>query len=118
MGLFAWLKRLFGGRSRPQPGSVSLAEAGIELPRGPTAAELAERIAELRRRPDAGWPEIWQALEADGDDATQRLLAELRGPHLFAPHVALNVLEEGCRRALAKNPAAGRLDALQEALSG
>jgi hypothetical protein len=87
--------------------------------RGPvpslTAADVGRRVQELQRA-NAQWPEIWQALNPDGDAEAQQLLVEFRGPYLFAPHVALNVLQEGCRRALACSPGADRAAALRAAL--
>jgi hypothetical protein len=35
---------------------------------------------------------------------------------MFAPHVGLNVIEEGCKKALAVSPNADALQALREAI--
>jgi hypothetical protein len=129
MGIIAWFKRLFGGKRREGSGApagrpaagVSAADlllgSGQTAARkaGMTAAEMLRRVGELQKA-GAGWPEIWESLNPDGEAEAQRLLVELRGPHLFAPHVALNVLEDGCRRALATDPGADRLAALRAAL--
>ena len=105
MPLPSWLRRLFRGPAvapppppEPRPLDRSLASAGLSLP-APTlsAADVLEEVGNLRRR-SAAWPEVLALLNPDGDEETQHLLEALRGPHLFAPHVALNVLEDGCRR--------------------
>jgi len=68
------------------------------------------------RTENAQWPTILTALNPRGDRAIAKLLVELRGPHLFAPQVALNVIMAGAQRALAANPGATALDALRESL--
>jgi hypothetical protein len=80
-----------------------------------SAADMLPRIDELHKR-NAPWADIWQTLNPDDDPQVQSLLIELRGPHLFAPQVGLGVLKDGCRRALALDPGADRLDALCAAL--
>jgi hypothetical protein len=125
MGIFAWFKRLFGGKPRDTSGGAPAGVSAAELlfpggqasarRAGMPAAEVLRRVGELQKA-GAGWPEIWGTLNPDEDAEAQRLLVELRGPHLFAPHVALNVLEDGCRRVLAADPHADRLAALRAAL--
>lgn len=121
MGLLAWLRRRFGA-APPQPApdaapaiDRSLAAAGLSMPQSISATELLITIARLRQQL-ANWPAILAAINPDGDAGVQRLLEEVRGPHLFAPHIGLNVLEAGCRRALACDPAADRTAALQTAV--
>jgi hypothetical protein len=82
-----------------------------------SAADVVEQVGHLRRR-SAGWPEILALLNPDGDAESQRLLEEVRRPHLFAAHVGLNVIEEGCRRALAGDAQAGRRAGLRAAVEG
>jgi len=65
---------------------------------------------------NADWPLIWETLNPDGDRDTQRLLAELRGPHMFVPHVGLNVLEIACKRVLQADANATRLVAIRSAI--
>jgi hypothetical protein len=115
MNLWLWLKRLLGIRpkqasGRPRPGAV----VGRWLP-SMTATEVLQRVGELQKA-CAQWPEMWAALNPDGAAKVQRLLVELRGPHMFAPQAGLNVVEDGCRRALAHEPSADRLAALKAAL--
>jgi hypothetical protein len=115
MGLWNWLRGLFGYKrpitiddliDRPPPGRAST------MP----ATSVLERVRDLQGR-EAQWPEIWDMLNPDGDAEAQRLLVELRGPHMFAPQVALNVLEEACRKVIARNGGADRLEALRAALN-
>jgi hypothetical protein len=78
---------------------------------------MLQRVLGLQKV-NAQWTEILQMLNPDDDPEVQRLLLELRGPHLFAPHVGLNVLETGYPRVLIHDPRAGRLAVLQAALQG
>lgn len=115
MGLWNWLRGLFGYKPR-----ITLDDLIDRPPVGQTpaipAASVLERVRDLQGR-EAQWPEIWQTLNPDGSEEAQRLLVDLRGPHMFAPQVALNVLEEACRKVIARNPGADRLEALRAALS-
>jgi hypothetical protein len=74
----------------------------------PPATELMKRVEELQRS-NAQWPEIQQVLGASD------ILATIRGPHLFAPRVGLNVIKHGCEIAIQKNPRADWWSALAEA---
>ena len=76
---------------------------------------LLSQVAELQTK-RAAWPEIWATLNPTHDPQLQQLLVELRGPHMFVPHIALNALEEGCRRVARTHPLAGRLAVLKAAL--
>ena len=88
----------------------------IKGPRsGLSAAEMLSRIGGLRDG-DAQWDAIWSELNPMGDPEVQRLLVEIRGPHMFVPHLGLSVIEDGCRRVLAVSPEADALAALREAI--
>jgi len=142
MSIIRWFLRLVGIRSKPEsladesaqdlaallarnlkaldkPGNRP--EAAPSAPASPrrmqivSAEEVLRRILELEKR-NATWPEILGALNPGNDPQVQHMLTNLQGPHLFAPHVALNVLREGCQRVLAANPRADRMAALQAAL--
>ena len=107
-----------GAASGQQDGSATIAPRSLRtatVALAPSAVELLQIIERLRSA-GAQWSEILPAFNPSGNAAVQRALIALRGPHQFIPHVGLNVLEEGCRRALAKNAHAGQLDALNEAL--
>ena len=80
----------------------------------PSAAELLSLIRRLRDQ-NAHWDVIWAALNPTGDPEFQRLLVEIRGPHMFVPHLGLSVIEDGCKRALGSSPNADALAALHEA---
>jgi hypothetical protein len=111
MGLWAWFVRLLGltpTRSQDSPASPG---SSVTM----SASHVLGLVRELQKA-NAQWPEIWQTLNPDGDVQTQQLLIELRGPYMFAPHVALNVLTVGCERAIGWSAQAGRLAALQAAL--
>lgn len=99
MSLWKWLGRLFA--SAP--------------PARADAAAMLSAIQDLQRA-NAGWPEIWERLNPRQDKRIQELLIAIRGPHMFLPHLGLSVMESGCRRALAANPHADRIAALETAL--
>jgi hypothetical protein len=80
-----------------------------------SAAEALQRVNELKKA-NSQWPEIWQPMNPDGDAETLELLIGFRGPYMFVPHLALNVLQHGCERALADSPVANQVQALREAM--
>jgi hypothetical protein len=81
-----------------------------------SASDLLRRVRALREA-GAGWLAILSAVNPRNDKVAAGLLTKLHGPHQFAPHVALNVLEDACERVIAANPRASDIDALREALS-
>ncbi|MBY0230266.1 MAG: hypothetical protein K2W96_13365 [Gemmataceae bacterium] len=89
--------------------------ARLPAPAGMSAEEALSRVEALDKA-NAQWPAIWAQLNPDDDPNVQRLLADFRGPYMFAPHVALGVLRAGCERALAASPSASRVEAIQEAM--
>ena len=123
MGILAWFRRWLGFQSREaappsqEEQSRDFVETLLSVRTRPAvpATVVLEKVKELQKA-NAQWPEIWHALNPEGDPEVQQLLVELRGPHMFAPHVGLNLLEEGCRRTLATDPNADRLAALRAAL--
>lgn len=80
-----------------------------------SAAELLALVRTLSARGET-WPEILGAVNPTGDPLVARKLNLLRGPHQFVPHLALNVLEHGCERALVRNPYAGQSEAIDAAV--
>jgi hypothetical protein len=80
-----------------------------------SAAELLCLVHRLRDQ-NVQWDVIWSAVNPTNDAEVQRLLVEIRGPHMFAPHLGLSVIEDGCRRVLASSPNADALAALREAI--
>jgi hypothetical protein len=114
MGIIRWFKRLLGHSPGEVPEVLSSAHR-FPQPTAMSAAEVLQRVNELQKA-NAQWPEIWQALNPDGDAQTQQLLSEFRGPYMFVPHLALNLLQIGCERALAGSPLASREQALREAM--
>lgn len=88
---------------------------GSLISRGPTATELLPIVQRLQKS-DAQWPEILATVNPGGSRSIANSLTALRGPHQFVPHLGLNVLEDGCRRALKRNPNASLADAMEEAL--
>ena len=92
--------------------------AGVLRSRGkptdsPSAANLVVRVRDLRAA-EAAWPRILAVVNPRNDKVAAELLTELRGPHQFAPHVALNALEDACERTMASDSQASDIDALRE----
>ncbi len=114
MGIIRWFKRLLG-ISPGEATEVLSSTYRLHQRTAMSAAEVLQRVSELQKA-NAQWPEIWQALNPGGDAETQQLLIEFRGPYMFVPHLALNVLQHGCERALLGSPLANRVQALREAM--
>ena len=79
------------------------------------AKEILVCVIELRAA-DAQWDTIFLRLNPNADPDVQRLLIQIRGPHLFNPNCGLGVIEDGCKRILALSPDADSVDALSEAI--
>lgn len=97
--------------------------AGESIPL-PFAAQVGERMSaaemiprlHLLRDSNAQWDAIFSELNPTDDPELQRLLTEIRGPHMFAPHVGISVIEDGCKRVLSVSPKADAVDALRQAI--
>jgi hypothetical protein len=68
----------------------------LRMRKSPPQDNVLQVIQSLQRS-GALWPQIMAELNPRNDRQTQQLLVELRGPHMFAPHVALNLLENACQ---------------------
>ena len=91
----------------------------VQLPRGKTptrlsAAGILSRVHRLQEA-NAQWNAILPELNPNRDPEVQQLLLEIREPHLFAPHLALAVIEDGCKRVLASSRGADAVAALRMA---
>jgi len=84
------------------------------LPARSDIAGLLDDVLDLRNR-GALWPEILGTLNPTDDPRLRTLLLELRGPHVFTPHIALNILEHVCLEAKQRSPSASRRDLLEAA---
>jgi hypothetical protein len=82
---------------------------------GTLAKVWLKQVLQLREA-NAQWVEIFKALNPETNSEVAQLLIELRGPHMFIPHVALNLMEVGCQQAIARDPAATVVTALRTAL--
>ena len=89
----------------------SMSDAGRER----SAAELLALVRGLSAQ-GGTWPEILAAVNPTGDPLIAQKLNRLRGPHQFVPHTALNVVADGCERALERSPWAGQREAIEAAL--
>jgi hypothetical protein len=91
----------------------------VQVSKGKTATRLSaagilSKVQSLQEA-NAQWNEILPKLNPSRDPEVQQLLLELRGPHLFAPHLALAIIEDGCKRVLASSPGADGVTALRMA---
>ena len=77
-------------------------------------AKLLAEILTLKAK-NAQWPEILGVLNPQNDPHIRTVLLEIRGPHIFVPHTALNIIESVC--VAAKRPSTGlsRLELLEAA---
>ena len=64
---------------------------------------------------NAQWPKIMAELNPANDSAVGALLIELRGPHMFVPHTALNIIENASCSVLAGDPDAPVTEVLEAA---
>ena len=81
---------------------------------GPAGPDLGEVIRQLRTS-NAQWPTISAALNPKNDATVSGLLKELRGPHMFVPHTALNIIEDAYASTSRANPRADVRDVLKKA---
>lgn len=105
--VLALLLALFRGVSssgsparRPAPGRAgeTLSPGAPAIPAGrlPESRPFLDVVLDLQRT-GALWPELMQRLNPAAEARINADLQVLRGAHLFAPHLALNILEAACR---------------------
>ena len=125
IGAIILLLTLFAKRRKRSKNALSHRIAGESVPlpftipaEGPPRLSAADVLSHLKvlREKNAQWDAILSDLNPTDDAEVQRLLLEIRGPHLFVPHVGLSVIEEGCRKVLAVSPNPDALDALRAAV--
>ncbi len=108
LALLVWWS-ILSARRKPKGQPIGTYRPKFHRSAGPPlATELMKRVEELQRS-NAPWPEIQRVL------GSTDILVAIRGPHLFAPHVGLNVIKHGCEIAIRKNPQADWWSALREA---
>ena len=120
VGVYLASKRPKGSRGFPSrkvisPGNPSPSGPAIQVPSRLSAWEMLSRLQLLRGK-NAQWDEIWSVLNPTDDPEVQGLLTEIRGPHLFVPHLGLSVMEDGCKRVLSVSSKVDALAALREAI--
>jgi hypothetical protein len=98
------------GESVPLPFAIA-GQVGLSM----SASEMLSRIQALHKN-NAQWNAIFSELNPTHDSEVQRLLTEIRGPNMFAPHLGLSVIEDGCKRALAVSPNSNAVDSLRQAI--
>lgn len=79
-----------------------------------TAAKLFA-VAKRLDAESAAWPEILSELNSSNDATIRDLLDAIRGPHLFAPGVAMRVIQAGCEDVTRSNTEATAVEALAAA---
>lgn len=83
--------------------------------RGPSKGASILDITRKLQAVNAQWPKIISELNPRNDPKATQLLLELRGPHMFAPHTALNIIVDACRSTLKTRPDASLCDILRNA---
>ncbi len=68
--------------------------------RGANILDVTRRL----RATNAQWTTIMTALNPHNDRHINHWLIELRGPHMFTPHTALNIIEKECYSMLKGRP--------------
>ena len=84
---------------------------GPNQSKGATILDITRKL----RATNAPWPTIMAQLNPRNDPKATELLLELRGPHMFAPHTALNIIEDACQSTLKARPSASLRDILRNA---
>lgn len=79
-------------------------------------AKLLADVLALKER-SAQWPDILKTLNPDDEPRIRTVLLELRWPHVFAPHTALNIIESICLSANRSGNMRSRLELLELAKS-
>ncbi len=93
--LLARRQRSRGHASSPKPWRLETpASRTIEMS---SAQTVLKAVQELQTA-GANWNTILMALNPDNDAALASELQAIRGPHMFVPATALQVLEHGCQR--------------------
>ena len=100
---------------RPQPrvrtGRVTAPLAANDAP---SAITMKANISGLLAS-NAMWPQIIIALNPGNSQSFRAELERIRGPHMFVPATALQVMYHGCEEVLRKSPNASALSALTAA---
>ena len=94
---------------QPRPRNLLL------VPSGQATSDVARLLADvlaLKQR-HAQWPDILKTLNPDDEPRIRAVLLELRGPHVFVPHTALNIIESVCVSAKGSGGEPARLDLLE-----
>lgn len=120
------IRRVMGIRQAEQQATDDVGRRDCLIDESPGALDIFQdctrtathilKLSRQLREDNAQWPQIFTAINSADDPFIEAALIALRGPHRFLPHVAINILEEGCQNALAANLDADDVQALQEAV--
>ena len=79
-----------------------------------SALQVKSEVIRLRAG-NAGWPQILVTLNAGNDPDIHSELQTIRGPHMFAPATALQVIEYGCDEVLRRSKQSSGIAAVRSA---
>ena len=79
-----------------------------------SALQLKNEVERLHAK-NAGWPEILAVLNANNESNLHSELQAIRGPHMFAPMTALQVIEHGCDEVLRRSKESSAFAAVRSA---
>ena len=102
---YVWARRRVDGKSsRRQTQRIRKASshAGATSYAGLTAEQGKAAVAHLLKA-NAQWPQIITALNPQNDPGLAAELSRIRGPHMFVPHLALQVIHHGCEESIRAN---------------
>jgi len=80
-------------------------------PRGANILDVTRRL----KATNAQWTTIMTTFNPHNNRHLHHWLIELRGPHMFTPHTALNIIEQACFSVLKDRPHATVKDVLRAA---
>ena len=109
--------------ARPRQGPGSRREASSKTHRTTPRTNFPASLSALQAKASAtqllasgaGWPKIIAAMNPQNDANIHAELQRIRGPHMFAPATALQVIHHGCEEALRANKHASALAAVTAA---
>ena len=112
-----WLARKQERKSlrRSEPSRGNRRPAGHAGRSGVLSAAQVEAEATRLLASNASWPQITQSFNPSNDSQISAELQRIRGPHMFAPATAINVIKHGCEEVLRASPHASALSAIKAA---
>ncbi len=102
---YLWARRRGAGSAsrKPRPRARESRSSPRTSDRANLSAEQAKVSVAQLLKANAQWPQIIAALNPQNDVAVAAELSRIRGPHMFVPHLALQVIQHGCEESIRVN---------------